>query len=223
MHGYQLGAVFGHRWFGHRSPAGTVGCGHWQSRPKLRGGRSGLASCRQICAHQAWDQRDPQGAVVALLLPHAPLHSQRPQLGLVSQQQARWCCSLSAYVNADLSLDSSLGWIKPCMIVALVHFKTVLIYIWIPMGALGMSRAQTILGRRERLELAGIFVPLLVTRRKECTHHFNIWQLEVCHLQRIRKASFLTNPRAFTRLHAAAGWRLHAARGLRRGDFSLSH
>lgn len=59
--------------------------------------------------------------------------------GLVSQQQARWCCSVSTYVNADLSMDSSLGWIKPCMIAALVHFKTVLVYIWIPMGALGMS------------------------------------------------------------------------------------
>lgn len=33
--------------------------------------------------------------------------------------------------------DSSLGWIKPCMVVALLHFKTVLIYIWIPMGHLG--------------------------------------------------------------------------------------
>lgn len=60
------------------------------------------------------------------------------------------------------------------MIVALVRFKTVLIYIWIPTGALGMSRAQTILGRRDRLELARIFVPLLVTWREECTHHFNI-------------------------------------------------
>ena len=116
----------------------------WQSGPELRGGGSGLASCRQLRAHRARDQRDPRGAVVALRLPsvlggHSPGPAAAEGLGLVSQQQARWCCSLSAYVNADLSMDSSLGWIKPCMIVALAHFKTVLIYIWIPMGALGMS------------------------------------------------------------------------------------
>ena len=105
---------------------------------------------------------------------HSPGPAATEGPGTVSQQQARWCCSLSAYVNADLSTDSSLGWIKPCMIAALVHFQTLLIYIWIPMGALRMSRARTILGRRDRLELARSFVPLLVTQRKECTHHFNI-------------------------------------------------
>lgn len=111
---------------------------------------------------------------LSILGGHSPGSAAAEGPRLVSQQQAWWCRSRSAYVNADLSADSSLDWIKPCMIVALARFKTVLIYIWIPMGALGMSRAQTILGRRNRPELARIFVPLLVTRRKECTHHFNI-------------------------------------------------
>lgn len=110
-------------------------------------------------------------------------------------------------------LDQALHGCGPCA------FQNCINLYLDPNGALGMSWAQTILGRRDRVELAGIFVLLLVTWGKECMHQFNIWQLEVCHLKHIRKASFLTNPRAFGRHRAAAalgpgngcGWRHGAA------------
>lgn len=141
----------------------------WQSRPELRGGRRGLASCRQLCAHWARDQRDPQGAVVALLLSSIPggiwagfSAAGTMVLLCIHLRQCR------PFHGLQSGLDQALHDCSPCA------FQNCVSLYLDPNGGTWDELSSNNPWQEGRTELARIFVPLLVTWRKECTHHFNI-------------------------------------------------
>lgn len=128
----------------------------------------------------------------------------QPQPGAGFWGQARWGCSLCAYVNADLSTDSSLGWIKPCMVVALVHFKTVLIYIWIPMGHSGWAELKQSLAGGTEWSWQGFLSCYWLLGGRNVRTSLIYDNLRSVILSILEKPRFLTNPRAFSRHRAAA-------------------